>query len=54
MSVTGTCDGVEHVGPRTRGWWVDPVGAIVISLYIVYRWIDLCRSQVRACLLKTR
>lgn len=39
-----------HVGPQEAG----VVGAIVISLYIVYRWIDLCRSQVRACLLKTR
>lgn len=31
-----------------KGWWVDPVGAIIISLYIVYRWIDLCKGQVRS------
>mmetsp|Transcript_1565 Transcript_1565/g.4635 ORF Transcript_1565/g.4635 Transcript_1565/m.4635 type:complete len:426 (+) Transcript_1565:354-1631(+) len=29
-----------------KGWWVDPVGAIIISLYIVYRWIDLCKGQI--------
>ncbi len=26
---------------------MDPVGAVLISLYIVYRWIDLCRQQAR-------
>lgn len=28
--------------------WVDPVGAIVISLYIVWRWVVICKGQVRA------
>lgn len=27
--------------------WVDPVGAIVISLYIVWRWVVMCKGQVR-------
>ncbi len=28
--------------------WVDPVGAIAISLYIVWRWVVICKGQVRA------
>jgi Co/Zn/Cd efflux system component len=28
-------------------WWADPTGAIVISLYIVWRWIEIARAQVR-------
>lgn len=27
----------------TGGWWVDPVGAIVISIAIIYRWIFVMR-----------
>lgn len=31
----------------TGGWWVDPVGAIVISIAIIYRWIFVMSEQVR-------
>jgi divalent metal cation (Fe/Co/Zn/Cd) transporter len=27
-------------------WWADPAGAIIISLYIVWRWIEIARAQV--------
>jgi divalent metal cation (Fe/Co/Zn/Cd) transporter len=29
------------------GWWIDPAGAIVISLYIVCRWVGIAQVQVR-------
>ena len=29
------------------GWWVDPIGAILISLAIIYRWIFLMKDQVK-------
>lgn len=28
-------------------WWVDPVGAILISLVIIYRWIGIINEQVK-------
>jgi cation diffusion facilitator family transporter len=28
------------------GWWVDPVGAIVISIAIIYRWIFVMRYML--------
>ena len=28
-------------------WWVDPVGAIAISLVIIYRWVWVAQEQVR-------
>lgn len=28
-------------------WWVDPVGAIVISVWIIWRWVSLTYSQVK-------
>lgn len=34
-----------HVQPP-RWWWVDPAGGIAISLYIVWSWIQLARSQI--------
>lgn len=27
-------------------WWVDPVGAILISCYIVWSWIGIAREQM--------
>ena len=30
-----------------NGWWIDPTGAVLISLYIVWRWIDIAKQQVR-------
>ena len=30
----------------TGGWWVDPVGAIAISLTIIYRWTFMMWEQV--------
>jgi hypothetical protein len=34
-------------GVVADGWWVDPVGAIAISLYIVVRWLAIAKQQVR-------
>jgi divalent metal cation (Fe/Co/Zn/Cd) transporter len=31
----------------TTAWWVDPVGAIGISLVIIYRWIFIIQEQVK-------
>lgn len=31
----------------TSVWYIDPVGAIVISSIIIYRWIDVINEQVR-------
>ena len=25
---------------------MDPLGGIVVALYVVYRWIELCKNQV--------
>jgi len=27
-------------------WWVDPVGGLIISLWIIWRWLDVLREQV--------
>lgn len=27
-------------------WWVDPVGAVVISLYIIYSWYETGKEQI--------
>lgn len=29
-----------------EGWWIDPVGGILISLYIIYSWGAICKEQV--------
>lgn len=29
-----------------KGWWVDPVGGILISAYIIYAWGAICKEQV--------
>ena len=28
-------------------WWIDPAGAILISCYIIWSWMLICKSQVR-------
>ena len=28
------------------GWWIDPLGGILISLYIIYSWGAICKEQV--------
>lgn len=30
-----------------KGWWVDPVAAIIISFVIIWRWAVMTYSQVR-------
>jgi divalent metal cation (Fe/Co/Zn/Cd) transporter len=30
-----------------NGWWVDPFGAILISLVIIYRWYGIIAEQVK-------
>jgi divalent metal cation (Fe/Co/Zn/Cd) transporter len=32
---------------NTIAWWVDPVGAILISLVIIYRWGEIIHEQVK-------
>jgi hypothetical protein len=32
---------------HTPAWWVDPVGAILISLVIVYRWVEIIHEQIK-------
>jgi len=35
------------IATRVEGaWWVDPVGAITISAYILWRWFDIAKTQV--------
>lgn len=29
-----------------RLWWIDPVGGILVSLYIIYSWLLICKGQV--------
>lgn len=31
-----------------KGWWIDPVGGILISVYIIYSWGAICKEQVRS------
>ena len=31
-----------------EGWWIDPLGGILISLYIIYSWGAICKEQVMA------
>ncbi|CAD7971419.1 unnamed protein product [Amoebophrya sp. A120] len=42
--------GVEHSNPDRPGnsWWmIDPAGAILISMYIIYSWVSLGIEQVQ-------
>jgi cation diffusion facilitator family transporter len=32
---------------HTPAWWADPVGAIAISVVIIYRWLDVMNEQVK-------
>jgi len=32
---------------HTPAWWLDPVGAVLISLVIIYRWVDIISEQVK-------
>eukprot|EP01032_Pedospumella_encystans_P013588 gene13588-15635_t len=32
---------------HTPYWWMDPLGAILISLVIIYRWVDIINEQVK-------
>lgn len=32
---------------HTPYWWIDPLGAILISLVIIYRWIAIINEQVK-------
>ena len=41
------------IASRVKGaWFVDPLGAIVISLWIISRWIGLTYVQVRISFLR--
>jgi hypothetical protein len=31
----------------SQAWWVDPLGAILISLVIIYRWGNIMSEQVK-------
>lgn len=30
-----------------KNWWIDPSGAILISVIIIYRWYDIILDQVK-------
>ncbi len=32
---------------HSPAWWIDPIGAIVISLVIIYRWVGIMNEQVK-------
>lgn len=32
---------------NTSAWWLDPVGAVLISILIISRWGDIISEQVR-------
>jgi cation diffusion facilitator family transporter len=38
------------IGKQAGVWWLDPVGAGLLSLYIIYDWADTCMQNVtRLC-----
>ena len=38
------------IGKYAGVWWLDPLGAALLSLYIIYDWADTCLSNVlRLC-----
>ena len=39
------CGAIASISPRV--WWVDSVGAILISLYIIWSWARILQGQVR-------
>ena len=32
---------------HTTAWWVDPAGAILISVVIIFRWVGIIKEQVK-------
>lgn len=34
------------IGEKTNTWWLDPVGAGLLSLYIIYDWASTCLENV--------
>jgi hypothetical protein len=34
------------IGAKTGTWWLDPVGAGLLSLYIIYDWAGTCFEQI--------
>ena len=34
------------IGVQTGSWWLDPVGAGLLSLYIIYDWASTCVENV--------
>lgn len=46
--MSNTCAIVTAVaaGLVPNGWWIDPAGAIAISVYIVTRWLAIAKQQV--------
>jgi len=38
------CGGLGSISQKC--WWVDPVGAILISAYIIWSWMIICMNQV--------
>lgn len=46
--MSNTCAIITAVaaGHVPNGWWIDPAGAIAISLYIVARWLAIAKQQV--------
>lgn len=43
---SGTCADPGAVETCREVWWVDPVGAILISCYIVWSWIFIAQEQM--------
>lgn len=41
------------IAVHTAAWWADPVGAILISAIIVYRWLDIIQDQTDKMVGKT-
>merc|ERR1711934_785732 len=41
------CLAVAAEVPDDHAWWVDASGAILISLYIIYRWMEIGQEQVQ-------
>jgi len=37
---------VAHYVPGNAAWWVDPMGGLVISLWIIGRWLGMVKEQV--------
>jgi divalent metal cation (Fe/Co/Zn/Cd) transporter len=48
MSNTGAIITAVAAGHVPNGFWIDPAGAIAISLYIVARWLAIAKQQVES------